>query len=317
MLTTHRGYSDAFGDFNRLARFVIDHNEAVRAYSTWCIGRLVDWRYSPFPRTRLVSSFCEDNAQLWFDAFGELAGFVVSESGDAEFAIITAAGYRFLFPEMLAWALSHWAERGPRFCIEITAAQDAEARALEAAGFHRSSIFYTEWFDLTQPRPQRCELETGYSIVDMAAHPDYRGQRILRHNAFRGETLSPTELDNHLEWLTGYLRNPIYHPATDLCVMAPGGTLVAGCEALIDARNLEADVERVCALSTHRRRGFARAVIEECLLRLQAMGLRHAAITGYSEGAVALYRSLAPTCETVNFVWERDENPVATGEATA
>ena len=38
-----------------------------------------------------------DNAHLWFDGFNRLAGFVVSESGDDNFAILTRLGYRFLF----------------------------------------------------------------------------------------------------------------------------------------------------------------------------------------------------------------------------
>ena len=54
-------------------------------------------------------------------------------------------------------------------------------------------------------------------------------------------------------------QGPIYHPQADLCVMAADGRFVSGCEALIDARNGEADVERVCTHSDFRRRGFARA----------------------------------------------------------
>jgi GNAT superfamily N-acetyltransferase len=275
MLTLHRGYSEAYGDFNRLTRFVIENNRAVRTYSTWCLGRLVDWRYSPFPPTRLASSFCSDNAHLWFDGFGELAGFVISECGDAEFAIITAEGYRFLFEEMLRWVLAEWASRGPDFSVETTAAQELEARALEAAGFRNIATFRTEWFDLTRPLPAPEPLEAGFRIVDMGTYPDYRGQRIMRSEAFGGETgLTDDYLDRHMEVLAGYLRNPMYHAPTDLCVVGEDGTVVAGCEALIDARNLEADIERVATHSAYRRRGFARAAIRECLLRLQAIGWR-------------------------------------------
>lgn len=43
--------------------------------------------------------------------------------------------------------------------------------------------------------------------------------------------------------------------------MAEDGLLIAGCEALINAHGLEADIERVCTHSDFRQRGFARAVI--------------------------------------------------------
>jgi hypothetical protein len=42
MNTKHRSYSESLKDFDRLARFVVTNNKAVRRYSTWCLGRLVD-----------------------------------------------------------------------------------------------------------------------------------------------------------------------------------------------------------------------------------------------------------------------------------
>ena len=98
--------------------------------------------------------------------------------------------------------------------------------------------------------------------------------------------------------------NPIYHAETDLCVIAPDGTFVSGCEALIDTQNLEADIERVCTHSDYRRRGFARVVIQECLYRLRDMGIKKAYITGYSEGAIALYSSLGAEKRTESFVYK-------------
>ncbi len=100
-------------------------------------------------------------------------------------------------------------------------------------------------------------------------------------------------------------RNPIYHAPTDICVMGPDSRLVAGCEALIDAHNLEANIERVCTHDTFRQRGFARASIVECLHRLKAMGMRSAYIMGYSEAALALYGSLGAVDEQRGFIYER------------
>lgn len=305
MKTTHRDYAESLGDFGRLAQFVIASNPAVRTYSTWCLGRLVDWRYSVWAHKWPIERFCEANAHLWFDGFGELAGFAVSENGDADFAILTAAGYRFLFEGMLGWALNAWAARGPRFTMEVTAAQELEIAALERAGFQRRSTFYTQAFDLTQPLPARYPLEEGFSIVDMAAHPDYRAQRVMRADGFEDRTLSESEMAQVLAWQQIYHAGPTYHAATDLCVAAPDGTFVSGCEALIDARNVEADVERVCTHRAYRRRGLARAVIQECLYRLQGLGMRRAYITGYSPAAIALYRSLGAGSESASYGYER------------
>lgn len=304
MRTTHRNYSEEAGDFNRLSRFILQHNNELRRYSTWCIGRFVDWKYGLYENKTAVPAFCDNNAHLWFDGFQELAGFAISESGDAGFAIITKAGYRFLFVEMVQWVLANWGERGA-LSIEITEHQALEAGVLERLGFRQKATFFTQQFDLTQPLPARFPLEEGFSIVDMAAHPDYKAQRILRDNAFRG-TVPDTEeaLRREMLFYNHSHAGPIYHPQTDLCVMAADGRFVSGCEALIDAWNAEADVERVCTHSSFRQRGFARAVIQECLYRLRDMGLRKAYITGYSQAAMRLYASLGAAAAMESSVYE-------------
>lgn len=306
MNTTHRSYSESAGDFNRLARFFIDDVANVRARSTWCLGRVVDWKWAVFANKQTTPFFTDDNAHLWFDGFDNLAGFVISESGDANIAIVTRAGYRFLFEEMLCRALDAWAGRGPRFGIEITEEQGWEMAVLERHNFTRASTFWTRRFDLTGELVPRATLEPGFSIVDMSSHPDYLAQRLLRYNAFhRGAEYTADELPRALMLDEVGRRNPIYHAPTDICVMAPDGRLVAGCEALIDAHNLEADIERVCTHEAFRRRGFARAAIIECLHRLKGLGLRSAYIMGYSEGALALYGSLGAVDEQEAYEYER------------
>jgi GNAT superfamily N-acetyltransferase len=293
MRTTDRDYSEVSGDFNRLCHFVIRQDDHLRRYSTWSLGRLVDWRYGLYEDKRAVAAFCDRNAHLWFDAFGDLAALAISESGDAGFALLTARGYRFLHEEILAWVLETWGDRGPGLYIEITEHQDLEAAVLERFGFEREGRFYARRFDLNGELPERRPLEKGFTIIDMATHPDYRRQRILRDNAFSGKNnLTEAELRHNLEFYNYSHEGPIYHPQTDLCVKAEDGRFVAGCEALIDARNAGADIERVCTHSDFRRRGFARAVIVECLHRLQGMGLENTYIAGYGPGAIALYGSL-------------------------
>jgi ribosomal protein S18 acetylase RimI-like enzyme len=309
MKTTHRDYSEEDADFRRLCDFIVDHNDQVRAYSTWCIGRLVDWKYGLFEHRTAVPYFCNQNAHLWFDGFQRLAGFVISEEGDAGFAIITLAGYRFLFEEMLQWALANWGDRGPAFSIEITERQTMEVAVLEQYGFQQKAPFYRQGFDLSQALAPRAGLEKGFSIVDMAMHPDYLAQRVLRDEAFGGRSEVPeADLRRELLFYNHGHHGPIYHPQTDLCVMAPDGRFVSGCEALIDAHNGEADIERVCTHSGFRKRGFARAVLQECLYRLRDMGLRKAYITGYSAAAVALYASLGSRERSTYFIYETAES---------
>jgi GNAT superfamily N-acetyltransferase len=305
MKTTHRSYSEEAGDFNRVCRLAIENHEHVRSYSTWCLGRLVDWKYGLYENKLTIAGFWDKNAHLWFDGFGELAGVAISENGDTGFAIITAQGYRFLFEELLQWVLGNWRERGAQLSIEITELQATEAAILGRCGFRHESTFSTQRFDLTAKPIKRFPLEPGFMIVDMHTHPNYREQRILRAEAFSGKSsLSEEELHRQLEFYNYIHQGPLYHPQCDLCVMAEDGRFVAGCEALIDARNLAADIERVCTHSRFRKRGFARAVIQECLERLRDMGMHRAYITGYSPEAIALYGSLGAAEESKSFIYE-------------
>ncbi|NSW52682.1 MAG: GNAT family N-acetyltransferase [Anaerolineae bacterium] len=299
MKTTHRDYNEAQGDFYALACMITDHNTWMRSHSTWSIGRLVDWKYGIYEGKQAYPDFCGENAHLWFDGFGRLAGCVVSEGGGSDVAILTLPGYRFLFEEILAWVMTEWANRPDPLSIELTDQQQREAAILEQSGFMPSAPFFSRRFNLTRPLPERLPLAEGFTIVDMQTHPDYRAQRILRADAFSGQP-EPSEdtIQHQLRFYNHSIHGPIYHAPTDLCVMAPDGRMVAGCEALIDAHNNEADIERVCTHSAFRRRGFARAVIQECLYRLQGMGIAAAYITGYSQAAISLYGSLGAEGES-------------------
>jgi GNAT superfamily N-acetyltransferase len=311
MKTTHRNYSEESGDFQRLARFFTRQPATPRTHTTWCLGRFVDWKYGLYGNKREFASFCDENAHIWFDAFGELAGFAISESGDATFHIHTLNGYRFLYEEMLQWAMKNWKERETEQCrlsTEITEHQGWEKKLLERYGFCPKVTFFTRRFDLTGELVPRFPLQPGFVIVNMKSHPDYRAQGVLRAEAFQGKSaLAEEEMNCRLRYYNHSHNGPVYHPDTDLCVMAEDGQFVSGCEALINAHCLEADIERVCTHSNFRRRGFARAVIQECLYRLKEIGIHSAYITGYSPEAIGLYGSLGAVEEVKAFYYELPE----------
>jgi GNAT superfamily N-acetyltransferase len=298
-----------------LCRFVSERGAYFKDFSTWSLGRLVDWKYGLYDNKRAVADFCDQNAHLWFDAFGDLIGFAISESGDAGFAILLADGYRFLFEDLLAWALDAWGDREGTPQIEVTERQDVEIKALERQGFRREMTFYARRFDLTRPPETRFPLAEGFIIVDMHTHPDLEGQRRLRDNAFEGkEDVPQAVIDREIEFYNYSQKGPIYHPQVDLCVMAEDGQLVSGCEALLDARNAMAEIERICTHSDFRRRGLARAVIQACMDRLREMGFRTAYITGYSPEAIALYGSLGHVSELACFEYRLAVPPDTSGE---
>jgi GNAT superfamily N-acetyltransferase len=318
MKTTHRNYAEESGDFKRLCHFMIAHAAHLRSHSTWCLARFADWPYGPVGGKLPTPGFLSRNAHMWFDGFDLVAGLAISENGRSDVAILTTAGYRFLFAEILQWIVDNWGEHRAELSIEISARQEPEAALLEDHGFTYQSSFYTFHYDLQGGLAGRAPLEPGYTIVDMQTRPDYRAQRVLRYDAFRGPSeLSEEELDRLVALYSHARQSPIYHAPTDLCIVAPDGTFVSGCEALIDAHNAVADVERVCTHSRYRRRGFARAVILECFYHLRDMSLERAYITGYSPEAISLYGSLGAQERSERLLYKRkEENEYKTQETT-
>lgn len=168
MQLTHRSYAEAAGDFTHLCRLLVEvRRDEAWTSSTWCLGRIVDWKYGLWPSKLAVANFWSQNAQLWFDGFDDLVGLAIAENGDAQVAIITTVGYQFLFPEILDWVLDAWADRGPRFAFEVTEQQPLAIRSLEQRGFQRGAPFTIQRFDLTRLTEQRFPLAPGFTIVDM------------------------------------------------------------------------------------------------------------------------------------------------------
>jgi len=303
--TTHRPYSQALGDLDRLCRLLVDYPDPMRRRSTWSLGRLVDWQYGFWGRKPDIPDFWGQNAELWFDGFGELATFCISEGGGADFELVYAPGHRFLLEEMVDWAIASWGKRGD-LEVEITEHQIHEAAMLTGRGFRLDRTFCTQIFDLSQPIAPVPALEPGFEIVSMSGYGDYVNQARLRANAFQKiMELSEEQLAERMRSTLYSHTGQTYHAPADLCVAAPDGRFVAGCEGLIDGRNCQAEIERVVSHSEFRRRGFARAVIIACLHKLREMGLERAYVSGYSEAAIGLYSSLGARWQNTNRIYKR------------
>ncbi|NLN46633.1 MAG: GNAT family N-acetyltransferase [Clostridiaceae bacterium] len=295
MKTVHRPYQDRSDDFERMWAFLVE-DYRDRGTFIWTLGRLGDWKYGAWSEYKYIPCYLGDDAHLWFDAFGSLAGFVVSENGDGGFTMFAARGNGFLYREILDWTVAHWSGRG-RLSTEVHQEQTELLDILQEAGFAADGVVaVTQKYVLRDVTGDEVPLPEGYRIVDMDSHPDWDGKRLLQLDAFQGRS-ELTELDRRAY---RYSREcPVYLPQYDLSILDETGRYVAGCQAFVDARNGYAEIERICTHSAYRRRGLAAAVIRACFNRLDARGIRLAYITGYSPGAQALYAKLgAVSCSS-------------------
>lgn len=265
---------------------------------------------------------------LW-EAAGELVGFILPESAcDAHLQV--HPDYRYLEAEMIAWAEANLAgpapRAGPRQLEIYVYEYDAQRqRLLHARGFAKTEV----WGMLRHLRLGRQPLPAprvapGYKLrathpaeplprqVADAGLPNLFGgfsgpapddcQRIADLlNAAFGRTCH-----NAAEYRNFIRRAPCFRRELDLVAEAPDGTLVAYVGISYDPTNRCGICEPVCAHPDHRRRGLARALMQEGLRRLRAIGAVAATVdTGDMLPANRFYDSLGFTEAYRGFTWRK------------
>jgi ribosomal protein S18 acetylase RimI-like enzyme len=99
-------------------------------------------------------------------------------------------------------------------------------------------------------------------------------------------------MDEALRFAYNHVReSPLYDPSMDIVLVNDRGEAVAGCEGFIDYENGIMEVERVCTDPDYRRRGFAGAVIGNCVRRGKTRGIQAVQISGLNEDTIRLYAS--------------------------
>jgi hypothetical protein len=296
----HRAYDDRQHDFERMWSFLEDDYAARREAFVWQTARLGDWAYGLWSEKKLFPSFKRKNTELWYDGLGCLAGFVISESCGNDFAVLARHGHEFLYPEMLTWLKGAWGDRGTELVTEVHELQTDYIRALEAAGFaSKGLVAITRQYDLAAKAREPIVLPDGFRIVDMAAEPDYYGKAAAGKDAWDGQSDPPTTFE--LLRYEHSRENPAYFADLDISVVTEDGVHAASCVGFPDYRNRMAEVEKVATHRQYRRRGLAEAAIRECIRRLHAKGIESVYITGYGEGAKALYGKLG-ACWSKNWL---------------
>jgi ribosomal protein S18 acetylase RimI-like enzyme len=287
-----RPFSDTRHDFEKMWRFIQQDYAHKQDRFIWLFSRLGDWKYGLWNEKKYIPTFFAKHAQLWFDDFEQLIGFVLSEDGENIFFIFTLPGYEYLYTEILAWMVQNWLPRYGSLKAEVHESQTEALVELGRAGFcSLGEVATTRQYDLRTKEHAEISLPPGYRIVNMTENGDYRGKELLFANGFgHGDSIGEFDL------LRGeYARlSPAYDPQLDLSVITPEGIHVATCMGFNDPAHRVAEVEKVCTHSQYRRMGLGEAVIRECFWRLHQRGIETAYITGYSGEANGLYEKLEP-----------------------
>lgn len=292
-------------DFVRMRALLIDTVPITPIGFNWDMRRLDGKRFynANLDEDRLLAR----PVQLWEDADGRLAGYVLSESaGDAHLQV--HPDFRHLEREMIVWAEGHLAVDGPEVNqreLEIYVyTYDALRQQILAERGYEQMAYGGMCRHLRlggQPIPEVVVAE-GYSL--RATKPDDLAdcQRIadLLNAAFN------RDFHNALEYQNFARQAPSFHSDLDLVVVAPDGGFAAYIGVPYDSANRRGIFEPVCTHPAHQRKGLARALMLEAFHRLRAVGAVDVTVdTGDAVAANAFYTSMGFTEAYKGAAWRK------------
>lgn len=151
-----------------------------------------------------------------------------------------------------------------------------------------------------------------YEVVSIPLHEGYKIRHVDIETDFEQYVAVQGSVFSHCgnmtyEMFKNYIEAEFYNSERDIVVVAPDGTFAAFATGRLDPISKLAEVEPVGVHPDHRRKGLGKAIVLECIRRLQEHGAKKIVILGAAstEGATRLYDSLGFNRTNVH-VWVKE-----------
>lgn len=291
-------------DFWRMRRLLVDTVRITPVGFNWDMRRLEGKHYYDADPARKL--LLERPVGLWENAAGDLVAYVLAESPD-DAHLQVHPDYRFLESELVAWAEEHLsaADATGRRQLQIyTYEYDAlRQQTLAARGYEKMEYggMIRHLRLGRQPQPT-VDVAAGYTLRTTEPSDLADCQRIadLLNAAFGRTIHNAAEFQNFAQ------RAPSYRNDLDLVAVAPDGSFAAYVGIPYDEANRWGIFEPVCTHPDHQRKGLARALMNEGLLRLWQLGATDASVdTGDMVAANAFYTSMGFTEAYKGYSWRK------------
>ncbi len=301
MKIDHTPYSGYEKDYFDMRNLLIGSYKKYEKPLNWWIGRLDNWRFAAFTATiRQMPNFYRENARLWRKDNNDLIGFFISENGKEYFELQIHPEFRFIEEEMLQWVIDNWSKEKKQIVTNIYAHNTSRIKLLEKYKFECQGVVGFDYRYHTENYTKNIDLENNFHIESFSESYDYKNRIETERLTFGRDSLNR-------EWFETKAIAPGYSSDWDLAVVSSTGQVVAFCLAWLDRENRIAEIDPVGTHPDYRKRGFAKALLTDCFIRLHHNGITKAQIQGFSEAAKKLYSSLTPaeTYEILGYRLER------------
>ena len=254
----------------------------------------------------------EDVVSLW-EIDRQLAAILMPDGGPGEAHFLMHPGLRTpeLEAEMLAAAEDRLANIGAdglhKLCIWSPWHDDLHQSLLEQNGYVKKQPSEHQWRrDLDDPIPDY-PIPPGYMIRSLGDGLELLERCYASGLGFHeGDIQIAVENRDDPTWYRNIQTAPLYRRDLDLVVIAPDGAIAAFCSIWFDDVTRSAYFEPVAAVPAHQRKGLGKALMAEGLRRLQRIGATRAFVSGYSDAANALYRSVMGPAYELSDPWIKE-----------
>jgi len=241
----------------------------------------------------------QEHIRLWHDDEGKLVSYaVLGEDPSFDCQVLPEYEWSGIETEAMAWAETRLTELRKRDAqrwsgnIVSGARQDNAKRIafLEQHGFRRGEYAEVNMLrSLDEPIPEST-LPTGCQVRAVSDAGEISNRAAAQREVWHPWTVGNVSDDDYAR----FMRLPGYHRDLDVVAVAPDGVIAAYVNGWIDPVNRIGDFGPVGARLAYRRQGLTRAVLLECLRRMQARGMDRVCIsTGVSNTpALRLYESI-------------------------
>ena len=240
-----------------------------------------------------------EHVRLWHDAEGKLVGYaMLGVDPPYDWQVLPEQAWAGIEDAALEWAearLSEVRQRDPsRWPDSLTAgARQDDARRiafLEGHGFRRGEYAEVNLLRALDEPFGQTPVPPGFEIRAVTGVAEAPLRALAEHIVWQPWPCGNINGDDYVR-LMGL---PDYERELDVVAVAPDGTIAAYVNGWLDSVNHIGLLGPVGALPDYRRRGLTRAVLIECLRRMQARGMDRACVSTGEDNVPArrLYESV-------------------------
>ena len=296
-------FDDTEKQFADMRRLIIESYTAYRWPRNWLICRMEDWKFGGNSiHLKENPDFFRDNARLWYDDSGKLAGIAVSEYGNNSIYTQVHPEYPEIEKEMIPWIIDVWSMDKQQLEMYVYDSDEPRKKLLASFGFEE--LKDTGWMR---------EYDLGKPLDDIGLTPDFRIERLSENKNYRSlvdavNAAFDRPLKLPMEWLkTKLFKAPSMSEEWQISAVTPDGEHASFCFAWIDRENSIAEIDPIGTRPEYQKKGLARAVVADCFRRLRNAGIKLAYIASGPEPLPSnkLYESLNPVRRWNERKWVR------------